>query len=89
MARKSDGSMLRKRVGNAIYPWHEWTDGDAWELIRGEDYQVPDSTMRNIAHGYASRKGMRVQTSITNEGVVVRFIKPSPPKKLKKVRPKK
>jgi hypothetical protein len=53
------------------YPWHEWTDGSVWEIKRGVDYKVSDSSMRSqlITCGIKARK--KVRTARVEPGTLV------------------
>ncbi|SCF06433.1 hypothetical protein [Micromonospora mirobrigensis] len=83
MARKVQPETLAVR---GAYPWKEWTDGETWQLERGKDYTITDEAMRAQAYSYACRNGMVVRTGVTEEGVVLRFNKPLPKKRVKKVK---
>lgn len=41
----------------ARYPWHEWTDGSAWQATRGVDFHVAPKSFISMMLGYARRKG--------------------------------
>jgi hypothetical protein len=60
------------------YPWSEWTDGSAWAIRRGEDYDVATENMRVNLHLKADARGLKVRTrKITDqdgEGLVFQFI---------------
>ena len=60
------------------YPWPEWTDGSAWEIRRGEDYDVVTENMRVNLHLKADALGRKVRTKkITDqdgEGLAFQFI---------------
>lgn len=62
------------------YPWPEWTDGDAWEITRGEDYDAATETMRVNLHMKADALAMKVRTKKTgghdSEGLVFQFFDP-------------
>ena len=52
------------------YPWEAWTDGSAWRIKRGEDFATPAPAMRSVITAYASRNGLRVQTTVADEDTV-------------------
>lgn len=60
------------------YPWAEWADGSAWEIRKGEDYEVATENMRVNLHLKADALGRKVQTKkITDqdgEALVFQFI---------------
>ena len=59
------------------YPWNEWTDGGAWEIRQGEDYDVKTENMRVNLHMRADAEGLKVRTrklrSGDREGLVFQF----------------
>jgi hypothetical protein len=59
-----------------LYPWHEWLNGDTWELRRGQHFEVPAERLRRNAWLTARRKGKKVRTRLVRddagEGLVVR-----------------
>lgn len=80
MARKLDvfpgnGAPLPRR-----YPWAEWTDGSAWEIRRGEDYDVATENMRVNLHMRADALLIKVRTKKVQdengEGLIFQFLDP-------------
>jgi hypothetical protein len=59
------------------YPWDDWTNGSAWEIRRGEDYDVATENMRVNLHMKADSLGRKVRTKKINdaegEGLVFEF----------------
>jgi len=55
------------------YDWASWTDGDAWKLLRGENYLVSDRAFRSAAHACAKSHSLRLTTQIVDGGIVIRF----------------
>lgn len=63
---------------SARYPWDEWLDGSAWELVRGDDFQSKLSTLRANAQVQARKREGRtrsktVTTQDGREAVVIQF----------------
>jgi hypothetical protein len=62
------------------YPWAEWTDGSAWEIRKGDDYDVPTENMRVNLHMKADAKAVKVRTKKVldkdGEGLVFQFFNP-------------
>lgn len=62
------------------YPWDEWTDGGAWEIRRGDDYDVESENMRVNLHVKADALGIKVRTRKIRdgerEGLVFQFFDP-------------
>ena len=48
--------------GTRRYPWGEWTDGDVWEIRRGQDYDVESEHMRVNLHLKAEALSRKVRT---------------------------
>jgi hypothetical protein len=63
--------------GPRRYPWPEWTDGDVWEIRRGEDYDVATENMRVTLHMKARDLSCKVRTRSVRgdgEGLVFQFL---------------
>lgn len=54
-----------------LYPPSEWLDGQIWKLTPGEDFACKPVSLRSTADGAARRLGLRVKTSITEDGAVI------------------
>lgn len=61
----------------ARYPWDEWLDGAAWQLVRGDDFHAKTSTLRANAQIQAKKRGGRVRTKAVEqdgrEAIVIQF----------------
>jgi hypothetical protein len=72
----SSGSAQQQRR----YPWAEWTDGSAWEIRRGDDYDAQTENMRVNLHMQADSRAIKVRTrKITDErgeGLIFQFFDP-------------
>lgn len=71
MARKATEEDLAKT--RRRYPWHEWSNGETWILVRGEDYSIPDKSMVSNCHSYANYNNMMATVRTHPEGLMVRF----------------
>lgn len=78
MARKVKA--FKNRAANGAprcYPWAEWGDGSIWEILQGEDYDVPTENMRVNLHERGKRYAQVVRTEKFNdqrgEGLRFRF----------------
>jgi hypothetical protein len=40
------------------HPWDLWTDGRAWELVEGVDFDSPRRNFRHQVHVIAKRRGL-------------------------------
>jgi hypothetical protein len=45
------------------YPWDDWTDGQIWKLVRGEDFDAEADQFRNRLYTQAKRRGLDVRTA--------------------------
>ena len=65
----------------ARYDWSHWTDGSAWEIRQGEDYEIPTENMRVNLFMKAKQRGVKVRTRIVRdengEGLRFQFYEPS------------
>jgi hypothetical protein len=69
MAERIDKlSPLRGRP--SVYPWSDWTDGQARRIHKGVDFPTDAFTMRSVITAHASRNGLRVHTRVPNDATV-------------------
>lgn len=59
-------------TGRATYPWEKWTNGNAWLLVRGEDYECSLLSIRSAVHQHARRNGLRVTTTTPSSDEIAR-----------------
>lgn len=66
------------------YPWAEWADGSIWEILQGEDYDVPTENMRVNLHERGKRYAQVVRTEKFSDqrGEGLRFQFRSAPRQL-------
>lgn len=80
MAKKLDSFPQGRNERARRYPWHEWADGSAWEIRRGEDYDAKTENMRVNLHMKADSLGIKVRTKKvrdeSGEGLVFQFYDP-------------
>jgi hypothetical protein len=73
MARAVDGPLP---AAQRRYPWEQWSDGQVWELTRGEDFEVTAGSFRDTARGWAREHGYTARTYAVSDAVVqVQFTK--------------
>lgn len=76
MARRLDSFPAQS---GSRYPWDEWLDGNAWELIPGEDFASKSTTLRSNAQLQAKKRNGRTRSrTVTNNGreaVVIQFLR--------------
>lgn len=73
MARRLDAFPEQSGGGQRRYPWSDWTDGDIWEIKRGDDYDVATENMRVNLHLKASALARKVKTSKLRDGTGLVF----------------
>lgn len=69
MARRLDSLPSRNR----LYPWGRWTDGSAWRIKRGVDYEVSSTSMAQIVRQYGRQRGLAVTALVNKEMDAVEF----------------
>jgi hypothetical protein len=75
MARKIE-AMVPDGRASGKYPWAEWLDGDAWELVRGEDFTVTTSSLKTVIHQAASRAGLVATVRVKKDKVYIQATQP-------------
>jgi hypothetical protein len=75
MARRLDSFPPQTR---SRYPWDEWLDGSAWELVHGEDFHSRMTTLRANAQLQAKKRGGQTRSKVVrtddgHEAVVIQF----------------
>lgn len=58
-------------LNGAKYPWDEWLDGSAWELIQGKDFETTINSFRTTARSAAKVRGIRVMIVVLGDLVYV------------------
>lgn len=53
-----------------IYPWEHWTDGGAWRIRRGEDFEVPATSMAAMVRLRAKSEGLTATCRVVDEDTV-------------------
>lgn len=57
----------------AIYPWNEWTDGSAWRIRRGRDFEIEPALMAQAIRVHGRRNGVPASASVDGECVEFQF----------------
>jgi hypothetical protein len=74
MAKVVDDTQLMSNRGRAhIYPWSDWTDGQTWEVVGGEDFQCSVSSFRNGLYSIAKTMKLKVITMTLEDAESIRF----------------
>jgi hypothetical protein len=80
MARRLSAFDGGDRSASRRYPWTDWTDGSAWEIRQGLDYDVATENMRVNLHMKADALAIKVRTrkidDTDGEGLVFQFLDP-------------
>jgi hypothetical protein len=65
-------------AGRSKYPLDEWFNGSIWKLTRGEDYTITTAHMRSVLYTAARNRGLRLMSSIQDDGnsIVISVYKP-------------
>ncbi len=58
------------------YPWESWTDGQAWLITRGEDYDTTSKNMASTLRNYADRNDLTVEARTAPDEVRFMFRDP-------------
>ena len=66
---------LPGRSRSSSYDWDLWLDGRVHELVSGEDFTVPLTSIRSMAFTQAKRIGVPVHTRATENGLAVQAIR--------------
>lgn len=56
-----------------IYPWDRWTDGSAWLIRRGEDFEVGALSMASMIRLRAKAEGLKATCRVVEDGAAVEF----------------
>jgi hypothetical protein len=77
MAKRLDAFPPETTPPPRRYPWADWTDGSAWEIRQGNDYDVKTENMRVNLHMKAEQTACKVRTKKiaddAGEGLVFQF----------------
>lgn len=57
----------------ALYPWARWTDGSAWHITRGEDFELPARNMAAVLRARATKAGLSVTCRVDGDSVRFQF----------------
>ena len=62
----------RSQLAVSKYPWHIWLDGNTWALHHEVDFHVDPVSMRTMVYHKARRSGLRVQTRLRADSLIIR-----------------
>jgi hypothetical protein len=67
-------SLPDRRVGGPRkYPWDDWTDGSAWRIHQGVDFDVEPPSMAGLIRKHATRSGLSVRAFIDGRSIEFQF----------------
>lgn len=72
MAERID-SLTDRRGRPPAYPWGEWTDGSAWRIWQGVDFEVAPASMASAIRQHAYSNGFSVSVMRTADGDGLEF----------------
>lgn len=49
------------------YPWHDWADGGAWRLERGDDFECRVDSFRQAVYRFANKTYRKARTVVVSE----------------------
>ena len=74
MAKVIDSELLVTNRGRSHqYPWDEWTDGQTYEVERGDDFDCSRNSFRNGLYSIAKSFGKKVVSMTLPETESIRF----------------
>lgn len=84
MARKLERFPEELARRSSVYPWHEWLDGDVWELTKGEDFTIKAKSLRTNGQAEARKRGgkLRVAESEDGQRMVIQYVGPRTPEQV-------
>jgi len=71
MAEILDDHEFGKRGRSDAYPYDEWFDGQVWKLYQGVDFDCGVISMRVNLYNAAKRNGIKIQTSLRVDAVIL------------------
>lgn len=75
MAERID-SLPPARASRRIYPWERWTDGSAWRIRQGEDFDVEPESMATMIRSRAKAEGLAATARVNGDVVAFQFYGP-------------
>ena len=55
------------------YPWHEWANGQIWQVVRGVDFETSSRGFSNLVYVTARRNGKLSRAVIDGDTVTFQF----------------
>jgi hypothetical protein len=76
MARVVEGSetMLDLYATRRSYDWDTWLDGNVWELVQNEDFDVSVNSFRSMGYQTATRRGIRVRITQREDRIFLQAV---------------
>jgi hypothetical protein len=73
MAERITSLPTRRVGGPRKYPWDDWTDGAAWRIARGVDFEVTPASMAGLVRKHALRSGLSVRAFVSGNAIEFQF----------------
>lgn len=77
MATKIDEFNFNGGGAAQKYDWDAWLNGDSWQLIKGEDFDVAVSSFRSAAMSAAGRRQVKMRSSVDGDTIVIQAYTPN------------
>ncbi len=72
--KRPDWNKAKLGVSKSKYPWHEWMDGDVWEIEAQKDFTCQYASFVTLSHDVARKRGGKVRTKrLRNGNVLLQF----------------
>lgn len=70
-----DFSSTRSGGNRSEHPWEDWSNGDTWKIVQGEDFTCTVKKMRDRIYNRRGdmQEGARVQTAVVDGGKAIVF----------------
>lgn len=72
MARVID-KLPGEHQAHGKYPWSEWTDGQVWLAVAGEDFTCAPESFRAVLHNRATFERLSVSVRKCPDGMAFQF----------------
>ena len=66
MATSLQNQDIQLHVPRSKFPWEVWFDGQLWELVPGEDFEVSVKNFRATIYYAASIRNLKVSTTVVD-----------------------
>jgi hypothetical protein len=76
MARVINGpeTVLDLYATRRSYDWDRWLDGNVWELVKSEDFDVSVNSFRSMGYQTATRRGITVRITQREDRIFLQAV---------------